>query len=190
MERKAYGTYEIAEICRVTPATIGNWIEKGILPTFSTGGGHRRVWDNDLVQFLKDHNIPIPEPLLSSTRGQTILIVDDEPDVRRVVRRSLQKLYPDAVIFDAEDGYEAGQKVAQIIPSLIILDLKLPGMDGFKVCRGIREDPRTKHIKILAISGYNVEESRKHILAAGADDFLGKPFVLETLKEKVAPLLK
>ena len=184
MERKAYGTYDVAEICHVTPATIGNWIEKGILPTFTTGGGHHRVWAEDLARFLKEHNIPVPAKL-SAADIQTILIVDDEPGVRRVVRRALQKFYPTAKIFDAEDGFEAGQKVGQLLPSLIILDLKLPGLDGFKVCRAIRADERTKHAKILAVSGHNVEEYRKNILAAGADDFLGKPFTVEDLKEKV-----
>ena len=189
MIRKAYGTYEIAEICQVTPATIGNWIERGFLPTFTTGGGHRRVWNEDLIRFLKEHNIPIPAEL-SAASVQTILIVDDEPDVRKVIRRSLRKIYPAAVIFDAEDGYEAGSRVAQLLPSLIILDLKLPGVDGFKVCKAIRADERTKHAKILAISGHNIEEYRKNIIAAGADDFLGKPFEIESLKEKVAHLLK
>ena len=189
MRRKAYGTYEIAEICQVTPATIGNWIDKGILPVFSTGGGHRRVWDDDLVRFLNEHNIPIPDKL-SMNAVQSFVIVDDEIEIRKIVRRTLQKLYPQAKIFDAEDGYEAGQRILQIVPSLIILDLKLPGMDGFKVCRAIRADEKTKHTKILAISGHNIEESRKNILAAGADDFLGKPFGLDALKEKVVRLLK
>ena len=189
MERKAYGTYDIAKICQVTPATIGNWIEKGLLPTFRTGGGHRRVWKDDLARFLEQHNIPLP-PSFGAPGRQTILIVDDEAPIRKVVRRSLLKIYPAAVISEAEDGYEAGSRVAQILPSLIILDLKLPGLNGFKVCRAIREDPRTKHIKILAVSGHNIDESRKNILAAGADDFLGKPFDIDTLKEKVLKLLK
>src|SRR3989344_719260 len=168
MERKAYGTYEVADICHVTPATIGNWIDKGILPTFSTGGGHRRGWSEDLARFLTEHNI----------------------QVRRVVKRALRQIYPEAVIFDAEDGFEAGQKVAQILPSLIILDIMLPGLDGYKVCKAIRANERMRHSKILAISGHNIEETRKNILAAGADDFLGKPFTVDALKEKAIRLLK
>ena len=189
MERKAYGTYEVADICHVTPATIGNWIEKGILPTFSTGGGHRRVWEDDLEHFLKEHNIPVPGELVAIQRP-AILIVDDEVQVRRVVKRALRQIYPEAVIFDAEDGFEAGQKVAQILPSLIILDIMLPGLDGYKVCKAIRANERMRHSKILAISGHNIEETRKNILAAGADDFLGKPFTVDALKEKAIRLLK
>jgi len=53
MVKKAFGTYDIAKICNVTPSTVGNWIDKGLLPTFTTGGGHRRVWDKEPGRFFK-----------------------------------------------------------------------------------------------------------------------------------------
>lgn len=189
MEKRAFGTHDIATICHVTPATVGHWIEKGLLPTFTTGGGHRRVWDENLVTFLNEHNIPVPEELRAFTLLQ-VLIVDDEEPVRRVIRRSLQKLYSDTEIHEAADGFEAGQKVAQLSPALVILDLKLPGIDGLKVCKMIRSDGRLKNTKILAISGHHPEESAKQSLAAGADAFLAKPFELNGLKEKLNGLLK
>lgn len=187
MSKKAYGTYEIAKICQVTPSTVGNWVDKGILPTFSTAGGHRRVWTNDLLEFLKKHNIPVSKDL-ADTGALEILIVDDEEQIRRMVRRALQKAYPKALVYEAVDGFEAGQKIAQIIPALVILDLKLPGIDGFKVCRIIRSNEKLKNIRILAISGYNVEESKRQVLSAGADDFLGKLFDLKDLNERIAKL--
>lgn len=188
MNQKAFGTYEIAQICHVTPSTVGNWIDKGLLPTFTTGGGHRRVWQEDLMVFLKKHNIPSTAELLENGR-KTILIVDDEAGIRRVVRRTLQKIYPRAQIHEAEDGFDAGKKAARLKPALVILDLKLPGVDGFKVCRDIRADEQLKGIKVLAISGHNAEEWRKESLSAGADDFLGKPFLTEDLEQKVRALL-
>ena len=188
MDKKAFGTYEIAEICQVTPATVGNWIEKGLLPTFTTGGGHRRVWTDDLARFLSSHNIPIPDQI--KIHPPSFLIVDDEEQIRKVIKKILQKQYPPAEIHEAGDGFEAGQKVSQLFPSLIILDLRLPGIDGFKVCKMIRSDPRLKAVKILAISGQNVEESKKNSLRAGADDFLGKPFEIDQLRERVARLME
>lgn len=187
MDQKAFGTYEIAQICHVTPSTVGNWIDKGLLPTFTTGGGHRRVWQEDLMVFLKKHNIPAT-PELSENGRKTILIVDDEAGIRRVVRRTLQKMYPRAQIHEAEDGFDAGKKVARLKPALVILDLKLPGVDGFKVCRDIRADEQLKGTKVLAISGHNAEEWRNQSLSAGADDFLGKPFLTEDLEQKVLAL--
>ncbi len=186
--RKALGAYAVAEICQVTPATVGNWMAKGLFPTLKTGGGHRRVWEEDLALFLEDHNLPIP-PSFSLNSRPALLVVDDEPDVRGLARRALKNMYPDAEILEAEDGFEAGQKIIQDLPSLIVLDLKMPGMDGFKVCRAVRANGRTHRVKILAISGHNLEESREKALAAGADDFLGKPFGLDELKAKVWRLI-
>lgn len=188
MKNKAFGTYEIAEICHVTPSTVGNWIEKGLIPTFTTGGGHRRVWAKDLVSFLKEHNIPIPEKLKAFAPLQ-ILIVDDEEASRKMVRWITQELYRQAEIHEAADGFEAGQKIAQLVPALVILDLRLPGIDGFKVCKIIRSDERLKNTKVLAISGLNVKESKKDAITAGANDFLGKPFEEQELRERIGTLL-
>src|SRR3989344_3812773 len=110
MRKKTFGTHDIAKICQVTPPTIGRWIEEGKLPSFKTAGGHRRVWDEDLVVFLKEHNIPVPDDL--KTDGPLrILIVDDEPEMRRFITRILQKLAPGAEIHEAADGFEAGHKI-------------------------------------------------------------------------------
>ncbi len=189
MERKAFGTHDIADICHVTPATVGHWIEKGLLPTFTTGGGHRRVWSEDLVVFLKEHNIPIPDEVNALAVVQ-VLIVDDEEQVRRVIRRWLSRYFPEMEIHEAADGFEAGHKVGQLTPSLVVLDLKLPGIDGLKVCKIIRSDERLKHTKVLTISGHDPDTSRKESLNAGADAFLGKPFEMAQLKEAVESLLK
>jgi CheY-like chemotaxis protein len=187
MSKKAFGTYEIANICDVTPSTVGNWIEKGLIPTFTTGGGHRRVWTDDLVKFLHAHNIPIPDAL-KNIENPKILIVDDEEHIRKLISRSLKKTYPDVEIHEAADGFEAGQKLATIVPFLVLLDLKLPGMDGFKVCELIRNSTKLKSVKVLAISGHNTEEYRARSLASGADDFLGKPFSVLELMEKITKL--
>src|SRR5262245_52489393 len=153
MKKRTFGTHDIARICHVTPPTIGRWIEEGKLPSFKTGGGHRRVWDVDLVSFLKNHNIPVPDELQAAD-GLKILIVDDESEMRRFIVRVIKKNYPQAEIHEAADGFEAGHKIASALPALIILDLRLPGVDGFKVCQTVRADERLKEIKVLAITGY------------------------------------
>jgi excisionase family DNA binding protein len=186
MKKTSYGTHDIAKICHVTPPTVGRWIEEGKLPCFKTGGGHRRVRDADLVVFLKNHNIPVPSDLEEASIR--VLVVDDESDTRRVIVRILQQFYPQMEVHEAIDGFEAGHKIITLHPALVILDLKLPGVDGVKVCQTVRSDQNMKGIKILAISGYAVEESRLQSLAAGADDFLGKPFNFPDLSEKIGKL--
>jgi len=187
MLKKALGTHDIARICQVTPPTAIRWIEEGKLPSFTTGGGHRRVWERDLVVFLKKHNIPVPAGMEGGELK--ILIADDESGVRETIARSLHKTYPSAEIYQAEDGFEAGRKTSSVLPALLILDLQLPGASGFDVCQAIRSAPELKDIKILAITGHDIEASKKRVKEAGADDFLGKPFEMSKMIRIIERLL-
>jgi len=187
--KKAYGTYEIAGMCNVAPPTVGRWIDEGKLPFFTTGGGHRRVLAADLLAFMKAHNIPLP-PSLSTPEAKrpTILIVDDEPQSLEMLVDFVRELRPGSDIQTAQDGFDAGRKTAQLRPSLLILDLNLPGIDGFDVCRMIRRDPDLAGTRILAVTGYNLEVSEAKALAAGADAFLGKPFDVAALSARLDAL--
>jgi len=189
MKKVAYGTYEAAQICHVTPSTIGNWIDKGLIPTFTTGGGHRRMWAKDLLNFLKKHNMPIPDFLAESSVPK-LVVVDDDENVCATVKRLIKKLIAGAEVYTADNGFDAGQLIADIHPTLVVLDLMLPGIDGFKICRSIRSNEKLKETKILAISGHTEIEYRDKALSSGADEFLPKPFELVTLKESLFRLLK
>jgi|ERR1044071_1908865 excisionase family DNA binding protein len=188
MKKKVFGTYQIAKVCHVTPTTVGRWIQEGKIPYFTTGGGHRRVWDSDLIKFLRSHNIPLPDGLRNQA-SLKILVVDDELATRKLISRILRRSYPEAELHEAADGFEAGHKIGDLIPTLILLDLRLPGIDGIKMCQAIRRNRNLGGIKILAISGHSVQESAKESLRAGADDFLPKPFDIASLLKKVSKLL-
>lgn len=187
-QRKAFGTHDIARMCNVTPPTAINWIEEGKMPSFTTGGGHRRVWDKDLTAFMREHNMPIPAELAAQAKP-VILIVEDEEQNRRFISRAIKTAYPDAEIAEAADGFEAGHKVHTLLPALVILDIQLPKVNGVKVCEMMRADPGLRNIKILAITGCDIEETRPRIMEAGADDFLGKPFSIQELNAKIKDLL-
>jgi DNA-binding response OmpR family regulator len=74
-------------------------------------------------------------------------------------------------------------------PALILLDINLPGVNGLNICRIVRSDEKLRDVKILCISGYNVEERRREVLEAGGNDFLSKPFGPKELSERLAALL-
>ncbi|MFA6092780.1 MAG: response regulator [Elusimicrobiota bacterium] len=183
--KRAYGTTDIARMCYVTPPTVGRWIEEGKLPCFRTAGGHRRVWDKDLIEFLKVHGMPVPRSLLAG-RIFRVLIVDDEAQVRKTLKRQLSTLYPSVEQHEACDGFEAGHKLAQLAPDLVLLDFFLPGMDGGRICKLIRSDESLKHVRVLAISGQEIERTRQASMESGADDFLPKPFSMQELKQKLS----
>lgn len=188
MAKKALGTYDIAKICHVAPITVGRWMEEGKLPFFTTGGGHRRVWQEDLVKFLKSHNYPIPKNIKLSVKP-VILIVEDDQITRHFIRKGLEKILGGPDIHEASSGYEAGELISTLTPALVVLDIMLPGIDGFEVCKRIRANKAHKGVKILAVSGLPSAEVKTKILKAGADDYLPKPFEMESLIKAVTKLL-
>ena len=143
-----------------------------------TPGGHYRISQKDLGSFVIEKGMyPLAD---NHSSDKKILIVDDDPGAQKLMARILfdEKFETET----ASSGYEAGIKVARFKPGLIVLDLFMPEMTGFEVCRRIKEDPETAHIKILAVTGYDNPENKGLIMTAGADDYLAKPI------EKDVPL--
>jgi DNA-binding response OmpR family regulator len=113
--------------------------------------------------------------------------VDDEQTLVEAIAQSLQaEGYQVSVAFD---GYTAGVKMATVQPDLLVLDLIMPGVDGFSVCKRVKADPATRRTKILAMTGFVQEGNVAKALECGADLCLEKPFRVESLKTSVARLL-
>ncbi|MFN0118742.1 MAG: response regulator [Elusimicrobiota bacterium] len=185
---KSYTIGELASICQVTPTTIYRWVISKKIPSFQTMGRHHRVWESDAFTLFSSLDIPH-----SQFRAKSIilkvLIVDDKPSIRRLIRRLIQSKFPKALIIEAVDGYEAGFKTRDEKPQLVILDLNLPKIDGVKVCQMIKESKDLLQTKVLAVTGVAPERSQKMVLKAGADAFLAKPFDNEDFISKVQMLL-
>jgi len=118
---------------------------------------------------------------------QKILVVDDEPETVELVRFNLNQAGYD--IATAADGAEALKKTRALLPSLIVLDLMLPEMDGLEVCKMLRRDPATTAIPIIMLTAKAAEIDRVLGLELGADDYLTKPFSPRELVLRVKNLL-
>jgi excisionase family DNA binding protein len=188
---KFYTTFEAAKMCHVSPSSLIRWIREGKLPAANTAGGHHRVSASDLVQLLKSLRMPIPLELQTTETEQLrVLIVDDEIGMRQMIRWVLEQNFKDVVVEEAQEGFIAGWKAHSLKPHLVILDLMLPGMDGFHVCQFIRSFTELKDTKIISISALQDPEVRSRILTMGADEFLVKPFDVELLREKISNIFK
>lgn len=176
-------TFEISKILEVNLTTVQNWIKEGKLKAFATPGGHRRVRKDDLYSFARHYNLPIPKELQESK--SVILIVDDEQRVREMLKEVFEKseIGSSLELYTASSGIEALLFIGDKKPDLVILDIFMPGMDGFKVCRAIKGKNETKDISIIAITGQAVEGTRGRILECGADDFFTKPLDVAALLE-------
>ena len=186
-EKRPYTTGEVADFCSVTINAVKKWIVSGKLKAFRTPGGHYRINRDDFLVFLDKYKLDIKTRLFPERRR--ILIVDDEPAVIEFIRGALDSGGDGYEVETAGDGYEALIKVGDFKPELLILDIRMPNIDGFEVCRRIKGDKSLKDIKILAVTSYG-EENIEKILKCGADYCLRKPLKLEELRRKVTGFLK
>ena len=116
-----------------------------------------------------------------------ILVVDDDPNLLRLV--CLNLIQAGFAISTATNGIDAIKKAQLAPPDLILLDVLMPGLDGFAVCETLRESPATASIPILMLTGLHSHISRLTGMAYGATDYLLKPFDPEQLVSKVETLL-
>lgn len=179
-----YTTHEVSRLLHVNPRSVINWIEQNLLPSYRTPGGHRRIRHDDLLAFLRKHQIPTPASLVDGKFG--VLIVDDQTEIVDVLRTFLQR-QGGYEIASASDGITALIEVGRLKPDLLILDIMIPGVDGIEVCRRIKADSSNK-TAIIAVSG-NAEKEKK-ILQAGADAFMLKPIDLDKLQAEARRLLR
>ncbi len=180
--------FKASKHCNVSPKTIINWIESGHIKAYKTVGGHRRIKKSDLEVFMKKQGIPIPmeEPVEGRKR---ILVVDDDPIVVETIVQALEEDENDYEVISASNGFEAGIKVSEFKPHLMILDIMMPDIKGDEVCRNVKSNNETKDIKILILSAYLDDEKFKTMKEYGADVCFSKPLQLPLLKEEVAGLL-
>lgn len=186
--KDTYSTHDVAKICSVTPTTVIRWIEDGLIPAFKTVGGHRRVRREDLEKVCRDRNIPFD--LGSGDEVGRILVVDDEPVVLDLVRDVVKDLSHKFDVEVARDAFDAGRLVATFRPQLIFLDLMMPGVDGFEVCKRLKADASTANSEVIAVTGYYTEANMERILAAGAVACLKKPLDVMEVRGKLAEAFK
>ncbi len=119
--------------------------------------------------------------------NQTVLVVDDEPMARALLRLMLVRAGFN--VMEAEDGFDALEKVRINRPDIVLLDVMMPGMDGFTVCETIREEAETADLPVIMFSAKTDLNSINQGLRAGADVYLTKPISPEELTRHVREVL-
>lgn len=127
------------------------------------------------------------QPTLAPQPIRRILIVDDSPDIRALLKVVLRRNLGAVEIHEATNGREAMERFADAVPDLVILDLMMPEMDGYEVCRRMRTV--AGHLPIIMLSARADAESKQQGFLAGTDDYLVKPCQPRVLLDRVARLL-
>ena len=185
--KTVFTTGEAAKICKVSQQTIIRCFDNGSLKGFRVPGSRfRRIPRHELFSFMRDNGIPT-DALESGKRKA--LIVDDDQD--------LVELLADAFSRDgrfdvktANNGFDAGMLVKEFRPDVVVLDIMLPDINGKEVCQRVRGDSTLEQVKIICISGMVEQDKVADLRAAGADDFMQKPFQVDKLLERACDLLE
>ncbi|MBP8129364.1 MAG: response regulator [Candidatus Hydrogenedentes bacterium] len=183
-EQKAYTTFEAAKICHVTHHSIKNWIKQGLIKASRTPGGHYRILEDDLDRFREKYDM---FPREKGPVKKRIMIVDDDPDALALMEKILNDEGFELV--KVSNATEVGLKAAQLTPDLILLDFLMPEINGFEVCKALRDNEMTRSIPIMAVTCLTKERDIERIFSCGADEYLAKPFKIEQLIEKVRELI-
>lgn len=209
MEAKFVRISELAKEGEVLASTIRHYTDRGLLaPAMDTEGGQHLY---DLKKSLKRLRFiktmskrglnleAVSQEMKRRERVICALLIDDENEVVELITSIFEHDASHGEINGktdlrvhceiARDGFTAGRKLAAFFPDIVILDLMLPGINGFQICRLLRADEDLRDVKILAITGYDTPQNRSEILAAGADGYLAKPFELEEFVSKFKEII-
>jgi two-component system OmpR family response regulator len=184
--KTVFTTGEAAKICKVSQQTIIRCFDSGQLKGFRVPGSRfRRIPRSELYQFMRDNGIPT-DALESGKRK--LLIVDDDQDLVDI----LADVFNRDGRFDVKtvnNGFDAGMMVKEFRPDLVVLDIMLPDINGKEVCQRVRSDPALDEVKVICISGMIEQDKVQDLMAAGADDFMQKPFDAEVLLDRACRIL-
>ena len=174
--QKRYVTsLEAAGLLMVSPVTIREWARKGLLPSVSTAGGHRRFLLDQLRQFAMAHGIALEGEIGGATAEPVrVLLVDDDAVFAEYLREIVLRSGSAVSVKTARDGFEAGQLTEGFRPRIIVLDINMPRIDGIELCRRLRATPTTANSRIVILSGSLSEENMAAARNAGADAWIEK----------------
>ena len=184
--KKAYSTAEAAGLLDCSAPAVIRWIEEGKIKAYRTPGGHRRILKKDLAAFAQVFGFPLS---YEDAVYRRILVIDDEPEVLALVRKGLNSKMENIQVETASDGVSGLIKFGEVKPDLVLLDLKMPGMDGIEVISRLKADPKTSHVKMLVLSGHMSRGNMKKLKDLGIEDYLTKPFNIADLAKRVIGMI-
>ena len=187
--RKPLSVGQAAKICRVSKKTVLNWIYKDALKAFTTYGGHYRIWPGDLKKLLHKAGMDIPFNYVDD-RQMTFLIVDDDDAYTMLMKEALCLEFPNADIMTTDDGYEALLLIGERKPRVVLLDLKMPKVDGFQVLELLKTRKKDNPMKIVVLSSYVDAQARQRLNSTMVDCILEKGKDIREIIHTLSELLE
>lgn len=183
-----YTSREAAKLLDVSVKTAQLWAESGVLQAWKTPGGHRRITRKSVQELLSQRNRawePPAEAEASPATAPVLLIVEDDSRARRLYELTISHWGLPLKLSMASDGFEALLRIGERQPDILVTDLNMPGMDGFRLVAALRGDPRYQSTRIVVVSGMTADQ----IKAAGGlpenVTVLSKPIPFNDLRKVI-----
>lgn len=196
MTSEQFSSFQIGKMLNVSRQAVNQWIDKGYIQSYRTPGGHRRVRRADLIGFLKERKIPIPEVLQKSIDDRAnevqprIMMIDDDEDFLVLMQQAILEQLPRAQVSLFSNGYDALVALGANIPDLLVLDLKMPKIDGLEVCQRLKSNQRTKGLPILILSAHCSPEQVAAANELGVSQIVSKATPILELASRVSDLVR
>ena len=180
--KQNYTPNDVGNLLGVHHNTIKNWIKGKQVVAFQTVGGHYRVPRREVVRLIKGRDLPVPEEL-QGPMG-LVYVVDDDELIRRALEDTLSLDYE---VYTFSNGFDALMQIGRLKPDILVLDIYMPGIDGFAMVKKLRLDSKLANLRVIGMSGKEVtaEEAKN----AGMDEFHHKKDGLMVIVDAVKDYL-
>jgi excisionase family DNA binding protein len=180
-------TFEASRYLNVAPKTVSNWIDAGHLKAYRTVGGHRRIRRQDLEAFIsaqqsgrRPRSVPI---------HRRVLVVDHDPALATALLQALRDGEPPCEAEAVHSLFEAGCKIVDFSPDVVVLDAAMPGARTPDLLRQIQARPGSRHVRVLVLTAQPQPELAEELLRQGAARCLPRPLDPVQLRREIAQLL-
>lgn len=191
---------ELSRESKLPVSTIRHYVRLGLMEVATKTEGGQYLFDRgtclERLKYIDELSrrgftlTEIFERFIAAERKaqKKILIIDDENQVDELIRRIIALTHPEWEVRTTNNVFDAGHLLNEYLPHVVVLDINLPAVTGYEICRYIKKTLALNKTKVLAISGYGGNETKEQVLLCGADDFMPKPFTKDKLIQSLEKL--
>jgi len=188
--KRYWGTQRVARVCQVSPATVANWIDQGLLKGHKTPTGRRRVEADDLAAFLRAHDMAVPPELANGSGHAMVVVVDDDPGYLKALVLTIERSDLDVEVVEAATGVDALLEIGRVQPTLIVLDYSLPDLNAPEVIRRLLEPGRQLDVDVIVVTGGMPDEAAVELRQMGVKTIVNKVEGMQAVVEAMQQALK
>ena len=187
--KRYWGTQRVARVCQVSPATVANWIDQGLLKGHKTPTGRRRVESEDLTAFLRSHDMSVPPELEGGKGHDVVVVVDDDPGYLKAMVLTIERSDLDLEVVEAATGMDALLEIGRVQPSVIVLDYSLPDLNAQQVIERLLA-PGRLDAEVIVVTGGMPDAAAAVLRRFGVKVILNKAEGMPAVVEALGTALK